>query len=134
MNVVWKTALAAGIALAAVTGGAQAADIGYYRGVDGDGYATSRADRDDDRFDDREDLGIRVVERRERLEERFERHHPGDRYDNRPIRRPDWDRPSWHRPVYGGPRWSRYDDCRVVITRRVNRWGEMVVSRKHVCR
>ena len=117
MNVVWKTALAAGIAVAAMAGGAQAADFGEYRGIAGNSYETSRSFSGRDRFvDEDDDVGLQVAER-------IERH-----------RRPGWDRHPPGRPYYGRPGWGRHDDCRVIVTRRINRWGEMVIRRARVCR
>ena len=52
------------------------------------------------------------------------------RYYGRPVR-DHWDR-HWSRPVYGRPHW-RDDDCRTIIRRRVNAWGEVVVTRTRVC-
>ena len=39
-------------------------------------------------------------------------------------------RPDYHRPVYGRGNWR---DCRVVVTRRINRFGEPVVIRRRIC-
>jgi hypothetical protein len=56
--------------------------------------------------------------------------------------RPRWDRGDhwdrghgWGRPVVvrrGG--WGRHDDdCRTIVKRQVNHWGEMVIERTKVC-
>jgi len=43
-------------------------------------------------------------------------------------------RPAYGVPVYGGPVYGGYgDDCRVIIKRRVNQWGDIVVRRIRVC-
>ena len=55
---------------------------------------------------------------------------------------PRWDRGDhwhrghgWGRPVFvrrGG--WGRHDDdCRTIIKRRVNRWGEVITERTRLC-
>jgi hypothetical protein len=52
-----------------------------------------------------------------------------ERVDNRP--RPGWR--SWSRPVAVRP-WHRPgEDCRVIIKRRENQWGEVTVRRIQVC-
>jgi hypothetical protein len=44
----------------------------------------------------------------------------------RRIVRPDYARPWYGRGFYGR-------DCRVVVTRRINRFGERVVTRRRIC-
>jgi hypothetical protein len=44
----------------------------------------------------------------------------------RRIVRPDYGRPWYGRRYYGR-------DCRVVVTRRINRFGERVVVRRRIC-
>ena len=41
----------------------------------------------------------------------------------------------YYRPPYG-PRygWRYGPQCRVVVTRRINRWGEPVIVRRRICR
>ena len=61
------------------------------------------------------------------------RYHEDDRRDWRGSHgRPG---PHWHhaRPVFGRPGWGRFDDCRVIVRRHINRWGEHVVRRLQVC-
>ncbi|HEX2554286.1 MAG TPA: hypothetical protein VHL98_11325 [Microvirga sp.] len=55
-------------------------------------------------------------------------YHDGDRYYGRPVP----ERPSWHRPVAGRPHWA-HDDCRLIIKKRVNAWGEVTVTRIRRC-
>ena len=58
----------------------------------------------------------------------------GDRYYGRPVReRPHWDRHPWHRPVGGRPHWRDDEDCRIIVKRRVNAWGDLVERRIKVC-
>jgi hypothetical protein len=54
------------------------------------------------------------------------RHWDDGRYYGRPVHRP------W-RPVFAGPRWGWHDDCRLIVKRRVNPWGDVVVRRIRVC-
>ncbi len=51
----------------------------------------------------------------------------GDRYYGRPVP----ERPYWHRPVVGRTQWD--DDCRLIIKKRVNPWGEVTVTRIRRC-
>jgi hypothetical protein len=56
------------------------------------------------------------------------------RYYGRPVPdRPHWDRHPWHRPISGRPHWRDDEDCRIIIKRRVNAWGDVVVRRIKVC-
>ena len=58
----------------------------------------------------------------------------GDRYYGRPVReRPHWDQHPWHHPVGGRPHWRDDEDCRIIIKRRVNAWGDLVERRIKVC-
>lgn len=132
-----RTTLAAGLALLALAGGAQAADYTYIgREAVGDRY---------DRYE-------AVVEREEyrprrHHEERFEEHierrgyrgHDEERVERRGYRDHDEERYAqgrhgWDRPVYGRPVFAPYDDCRVIVRRKVNAWGDLVVRRVRVCR
>jgi hypothetical protein len=63
-----------------------------------------------------------------------ERTHRGPRYveervHDRPV--PGW-RP-WSRPVAARPWQGPGEDCRLIIKRRVNPWGEISVRRIQVC-
>ena len=64
------------------------------------------------------------------VEERFGRRHP-DRFYGRPVP----DQPRWARPVFDQPRWRHrhFEECRVIVKRRVNFWGEPVVRRIRIC-
>src|SRR5690349_15163318 len=44
---------------------------------------------------------------------------------------PEW-RGAWGRPV-ARPWWRHADDCRLIIKRRVNPWGEVTTRRIEVC-
>ncbi len=37
------------------------------------------------------------------------------------------------RPVASYPLWRGHDDCRLIVKRRFNRWGEMVMTRIRRC-
>ncbi|PTM42827.1 hypothetical protein [Bosea sp. 124] len=59
------------------------------------------------------------------------------------IDRPGYDGPRYHEPRgyrfagerrgFRGPVYDDDDDCRMVIKRRVNRYGEVVVRRMRIC-
>lgn len=113
---VCKIALGA-VAALALAGSAQAADVdvsvrvgevgSYHRSADFD-----RGDRDDFRRPDR-------MERHDRVERREHFREP-DRF--------------YGRPVFAGRGWGRHDEeCRVIIKRRVNPWGDVIVRRTRVC-
>jgi hypothetical protein len=59
-------------------------------------------------------------------------HHDGDRprverrIIERHVVRPPYGRPGYGRRFYG-------PECRVVVTRRINRFGERVVVRRRIC-
>ncbi len=96
--------------------------------------------------------GIDVVARRDPPS--YERpRFADDCRDRRYIRAPDWDdcrvAGSYHRPwrgwrpwgyrhhrvpVAAWPYWRDGDDCRIVVTRRENPWGEVIVKRTKICR
>ena len=63
-----------------------------------------------------------------------------DRDDCRPYRyrwrwrhNYSWDPFLWNHPIFAGLYGSAYDDCRIVITRRANAWGALVVRRERIC-
>lgn len=41
--------------------------------------------------------------------------------------------PAYGRPVYARPHGDDEDECRVVVKRRVNAWGDLVVRKTRVC-
>ena len=45
-----------------------------------------------------------------------------------------WEHRPWRTPVAAWPRWRDAEDCRVVVTRRENPWGEVIVRRSKICR
>jgi hypothetical protein len=117
-----RTTLAAGLALFTLAGGARAADIYPYGG---DRYETSRY-RD---VEEREE-----VRPRQRFEERYE-----ERVERRSVIEDDEDRYAgrerpWARPVYERRSFAPYDDCRIIVRRKVNYWGDLVVRRVRICR
>jgi hypothetical protein len=129
-----RTTIAAGLALIALAGGAQAADYTYIgREAVGDRYDRYGAvvERDEvrprryseDRFEER-------VERRGFREDHMERRGFRDDHGERYAQ----GRHGWDRPVYGRPVFAPYDDCRTIIRRKINHWGEMVVRRVRICR
>lgn len=117
-----RTTLAAGLALFTLAGGASAADIYPYGG---DRYETSRY-RD---VEEREE-----ARPRQRFEERYE-----ERVERRSVIEDDEDRYAgrerpWVRPVYERRSFAPYDDCRIIVRRKVNHWGDLVVRRVRICR
>jgi hypothetical protein len=120
-----KTALGAFAALA-LGSAARAADVDI--NVRAEEYGSyHRLVGDDDR--DGDDDGWR---RHGGFEERGERGLARERgrFYGRPV--PDW--PMMGRPVYARPGWGRHeDDCRLIVKRRVNRWGDLVIRRIRVC-
>ena len=71
---------------------------------------------------------------------RFEEHRygrrrfGGDRYYERPlVERQRWAAPVVARPVFGRPGWHEPEPCRIIVKRRVNPWGEVVVRRITIC-
>jgi hypothetical protein len=64
---------------------------------------------------------------------------PGYRYGppvERRVVRPYYGRPYYGRPYYGRSYYGRRyygRGCRVVVTRRINRFGEPVVIRRRIC-
>jgi len=72
-------------------------------------------------------------------EERFAPDHRGggyrpETYDERsPLQRHHWSRPVFARPVFGRPGWDSAEECRIIIKRRVNPWGDVVVRRIKIC-
>ena len=39
----------------------------------------------------------------------------------------------WDHPVFAWRHWRDYDGCRIVITRRVSAWGDLIVQRANIC-
>lgn len=110
---VMKVAMGA-VAALMISGAAQATEVNIsirtnsdshrqVRHYDGNDYAERRY------VHDRSDYGYRDP----------------DRYYGRPV----YER---HRPVYGHSHW-RHDDCRLIIKKRVDHWGDVVVKRVKVC-
>ncbi len=110
-----------GIMTALMLGGAaQAGEVNITINTGSNAYKPVRYDRDDCR------------DRRYIRAPDYDDECAGDYY-RRPIpERPYWERHRWSRPVYDRPHWYD-DDCRLVIKRRVNEWGEMVVESIKVC-
>ena len=163
MNLVWKTVLLAGTVLLGVNGGAQAADLlleqdryetvrpyaaERWRGpsdeVRDERYRHRFVDRDEDDVDlvpPRPIEGRRFEERRYgsfdhgRRDERYDEDRRYEAFDRGRRGRDERyviERDDWHRRVVSQPRW-RDDDCRIVITRTIKPWGEIVERRKTVC-
>ena len=40
---------------------------------------------------------------------------------------------TYGRPVYGRPVFDDHDDCRVIIKKRVNAWGDVAIKRIKRC-
>lgn len=115
------TTLALGAAAAlAFAAAAQAADITISIAVERDAHRWVAYDGDDD------------GERRSIQAPGRSGYHDDHRYYGRPVpERPHWDRPHWQRPVAARPHWD--DDCRLIIKKRVNPWGEVTVTRIRRC-
>jgi hypothetical protein len=141
MNLVWKTVLVAGTILLGVNGGARAADLL----LEQDRYETVRPHtaerwrepsyelRDErHRFVDGDDDEIDLVPPRPIEGRRFEERRYGSFDHGRRDERYVIERDDWHRRVVSQPRW-RDGDCRIVITRTIKPWGEIVERRKTVC-
>ncbi len=117
MNRSLKTILLGAGAALMLGGAAQAGEYGRYDGGD-DGYRHVRYERvDAGGYDER----------------RYLRRDP-DRYYGRPVPdRDDWERRRWHRPVVERPYWRGDEGCTVIIKKRINHWGERVVTRIKRC-
>jgi hypothetical protein len=119
--------IAAGLGFAAalaVGGAAQAADVQVSVRVGEPSWPRPVADYDDGEDD-------RFVPEAHQY-----RAYPGagpDRFDERPFERPRWRPPVYARPVFGRPGWEAPEECRLIIKRRVNPWGEVVVRRIKIC-
>jgi hypothetical protein len=55
------------------------------------------------------------------------------RYGRRWRHEYNWDPFRWNHPIFARLYWRDYDDCRIVITRRVNARGALVVRRERIC-
>ncbi|HEV2557346.1 MAG TPA: hypothetical protein VGU45_01845 [Microvirga sp.] len=123
MKIVAKAAL--GVVAAVMLGGAaQASDLSITIRTGEAGAHRFVADHDDDGYG-REH---RWSERRrfDRDDDRF------DRFERRGAR--DW-APAYGRPVFARGGWDpRHEDCRIIVKRRVNPWGDVVVKRTKICR
>jgi hypothetical protein len=120
-------AQAGGIDIRITTSDRAYATVGSRYQVDDDDFARRRylAPRQRD-FDDDDD--------RYRSRHGYEYRKPS-RYYGRPV--PDrgyWERHSYSRPVVAIPAWGHRDhDCRILVKRNVNDWGQVVIKRTRVC-
>ena len=115
MKVRTTLAVAGTFAALAFGGAAQAADLEWSVRVGDRGWNRPAADFEDEAFSPRE----------------VWRHEPrGPRYPGFEDRRLV-ERPYWARPVFARPGWD--EDCRIVIKRRVDPWGDVEVRRFRVC-
>ncbi len=84
-----------------------------------------------------------LEERRHRRNERWHERRDPDRFYGRPV--PEWREGRPYRDTYRGipveeryvlarPHRSFRAPCKIVITERVNRWGEQIQVRKEICR
>jgi hypothetical protein len=119
MKIVAKAAL--GVVAAAMLGGAaQASDLSITIRTGEAGAHRFVADRDDG------------YDREHRWSERRRFDHDDDRFERRGAR--DW-APPYGRPVFARGGWDpRHEDCRIIVKRRVNPWGDVVVKRTKICR
>ncbi len=138
MHRVGKCVFAAGTALMAATGAAQAADMLLER----DRYETSRPyvlERGrEPSYEIREErFRQHYIEREEDVVVVPPRNIEGRRYGSADSYELDQryavEGPGWHRRVVAPPRWQDEEECRVFIKREVSPWGEVVVRRKVDC-
>jgi hypothetical protein len=108
-------ALLGTLAALAAGGAAQASDIQVTVRIADRGWSGPAADVEGEDFRPREFW---------RHEPRAYRRHGFE--DRRIVERPHWARPIFARP------WEE-EDCRIVIKRRVDPWGDVVVRRFRVC-
>lgn len=124
-SIVAKTILGA-VAAVVLCGAAQAADFDAAVRVAPYGSPHRFVDGDNGPDNDDNIGGGRPwsTERREDFRERDHRHW---RFGH------DWG-PGRGRPVFARPGWDRYEEeCRVVVKRRTNPWGGVVVQRTRIC-
>ena len=87
--------------------------------------------------------GEYLEQRRHRRSEHWHERRDPDRFYGRPV--PEWHDGRSHRGTYHGfpvverhvlarPHRSIRAPCKIIITERVNRWGEQIQVRKEVCR
>jgi hypothetical protein len=116
MNALRNAAMAA-VAAMALGGAAQASEITISIRTADHGAARQIVDYDD------------------HADNRFERHRQWDdesfhrgvpqRFDGPPTH--------WRRAFFASTDWRDGDDCRVIVKRRLSRWGELVVRKLTLC-
>jgi hypothetical protein len=123
MDLALKKAALGVLALLALAGAARASEWNTsLRTADYGAHLQFIGDDDDD------DDGDRFERRRYRYDERrYWQRHP-DRYYGRPV--PDY--PYWGRPVFARPGWGQ-GECRIIVKRRMNEWGDVVIRRIKIC-
>jgi hypothetical protein len=73
-------------------------------------------------------------DRRHAPEYRDDGYRGPDRYDGRPVPdRDNWERDRWSRSVVERPHWRGDDDCRLIIKKREDAWGNVTVTRIKRC-
>jgi hypothetical protein len=113
-----KIALGA-VAALMIGGAAQATEVRVSVKTDSGGYRPAGYYQvDAGGYEDRRDYGYRDP----------------DRYYDRPIPDRDrWERDRWQRPVAERPHWRGDDDCRLIIKKREDAWGNVTVTRIKRC-
>jgi hypothetical protein len=122
--------VAVAVAALMISGAAQAGDLSFSVTSAYGAYRQVQYERVGSRFHDDDGFG----ERRYVREHRDYGYRDPDRYYGRPVRdRDHWDRHRWHRPIADRPHWRDGEDCTVIIKKRVNEWGDRVVTRIKRC-
>ncbi len=124
MTYLIRKAVLGAVAALALGSVAQAADfnITVRMGEYGSHHRFVDGDDGEDGFDDRLRRPGRVEQR-----ERFRDSDIRSRHDR------DWP-PAMGRPVFARPGWGRhFEECRVIVKRRMDRWGDVVVRRIRIC-
>ena len=60
-------------------------------------------------------------------------YHEDRLYERPVVERHRWSHPVLARPVFARPGWHDGEECRIIVKRRVNHWGELVVRRIKIC-
>ena len=122
-----KTLALSVLSVLALGGAAKAADISISIHAPGAGFRQV-ADWDGGGYygGGRREVERYVEERRGGRGYGYGHGYDDDGYRSWPERR------SWSRPVSVRPAWG-HEECRVIIKRRVNPWGDVVVKRIKIC-
>ena len=126
MNVRSVLAAVASLAGLALGGAAQASELHLSIRMSDQGWTRPVADyglHEEDRYG-RE--GRRYRERRFHV---LEQEPSPTRFYGRPV----VERHRWHAPVFAAPHWDDREEVRIIVRRRVDPWGDVVIRRKKIC-